>query len=143
MGYFKELPYSSTPIPKVMWWYILKTNYKGTINAELCDKLLDGKLKIFFDKYPNQLSNGVELFLDGTTNISEDEASFFEEDLRGMIFMGLHSHSNKEVRKRKYAEQFAKTAQNKRRKAEKRANRLVKIAKKKGLVKSIDEVFHD
>ena len=111
MGYFKELPYSSTPIPKVMWWYILKTNYKETINAELCDKLLDGKLKIFFDKYPNQLSNGVELFLDGTTNISEDEASFFEEELRGM---GLHSHSNKEVRKRKYAEQFAKTAQNKR-----------------------------
>ncbi len=57
--------------------------------------------------------------------------------------MGLHSHSNKEVRKRKYAEQFAKTAENKRRKAEKRANRLVKIAKKKGLVKSIDEVFYD
>ena len=57
--------------------------------------------------------------------------------------MGLHSHSNKEVRKKKYAEQFAKTAENKRRKAEKRANRLVKIAKKKGLVKSIDEVSND
>lgn len=34
--------------------------------------------------------------------------------------MGLHSKSNKEVRKRKYAEQFAKTVQNKKRKALKR-----------------------
>ena len=65
------------------------TNYKGTINAELCDKLLDGKLKTFFDKYPNQLSNGVEMFLDGTTNISEDEASFFEKELRGDEFYGI------------------------------------------------------
>lgn len=35
--------------------------------------------------------------------------------------MGTHSKSNKEVRKRKYAEQFAKTAENKKRKAKKRA----------------------
>ena len=31
--------------------------------------------------------------------------------------MGLHSESNKEVRKKKYAEQFAKTMSNKKRKA--------------------------
>lgn len=40
--------------------------------------------------------------------------------------MGLHSHSNKEVRKRKYADQFAKTLANKKRKAEKRLKRLGK-----------------
>lgn len=34
--------------------------------------------------------------------------------------MGDHHKSNKEVRKRKYAEQFAKTEANKRRKAKKR-----------------------
>lgn len=33
--------------------------------------------------------------------------------------MGLHSKSNKEVRKRKYAEQFAKTAENKKEKQKK------------------------
>lgn len=38
--------------------------------------------------------------------------------------MGLHHKSNKENRKRKYAEQFARTAENKKRKAEKRAKRL-------------------
>lgn len=37
--------------------------------------------------------------------------------------MGLHSKSNKEIRKRKYAEQFAKTAENKKRKALKRENK--------------------
>ena len=40
--------------------------------------------------------------------------------------MGTHHKSNKEVRKRKYAEQFAKTAENKRRKAEKRAKKFSK-----------------
>lgn len=38
--------------------------------------------------------------------------------------MGLHTKSNKEVRKRKYAEQFARTSANKKRKAEKRAKKL-------------------
>lgn len=40
--------------------------------------------------------------------------------------MGLHSKSNKEVRKRKYQEQYNRTAENKRRKAEKRARKLGK-----------------
>ena len=34
--------------------------------------------------------------------------------------MGLHSKSNRETRKRKYAEQFGKTLENKKRKALKR-----------------------
>ncbi len=38
--------------------------------------------------------------------------------------MGRHEKSNREVRKRKYKEQFAKTAENKRRKAEKRKKKL-------------------
>ena len=38
--------------------------------------------------------------------------------------MGLHSKSNKETRKRKYAEQFARTAENKKRKALKREKRF-------------------
>lgn len=38
--------------------------------------------------------------------------------------MGLHSKSNKEARKRKYAEQFARTAENKKRKALKREKRF-------------------
>lgn len=41
--------------------------------------------------------------------------------------MGLHSKSNKEVRKRKYAEQFAKTEANKKRKAMKRNKKSEKI----------------
>jgi len=40
--------------------------------------------------------------------------------------MGLHSHSNKEVRKRKYADQFAKTTANKERKLKKHNEKLVK-----------------
>jgi len=40
--------------------------------------------------------------------------------------MGTHHKSNKEVRKRKYAEQFAKTTQNKKRKQEKRLRKLEK-----------------
>ena len=40
--------------------------------------------------------------------------------------MGTHSKSNREVRKRKYAEQFARTAENKKRKAEKREKKLKK-----------------
>ena len=40
--------------------------------------------------------------------------------------MGLHSKSNRETRKRKYTEQFARTAENKKRKAEKRKKKLEK-----------------
>ena len=40
--------------------------------------------------------------------------------------MGDHHKSNKEVRKRKYTEQFAKTEANKKRKAQKRARKLNK-----------------
>ncbi len=40
--------------------------------------------------------------------------------------MGLHEKSNREVRKRKYAEQFSKTVENKKRKAIKRQKRLGK-----------------
>lgn len=40
--------------------------------------------------------------------------------------MGTHHKSNKEVRKRKYAEQFARTAENKKRKEEKRQKKLEK-----------------
>lgn len=40
--------------------------------------------------------------------------------------MGLHHKSDKEKRKRKYADQFAKTAENKKRKAEKRKKKLGK-----------------
>ena len=40
--------------------------------------------------------------------------------------MGDHHKSNKEVRKRKYAEQFAKTEANKKRKALKRERKLNK-----------------
>ena len=45
--------------------------------------------------------------------------------------MGDHHKSNKEVRKRKYAEQFAKTAENKKRKAEKRQREIDKRKSKK------------
>lgn len=43
--------------------------------------------------------------------------------------MGLHSKSNKEVRKRRYAEQFIRTEANKKRKAERRQKRLEKNKK--------------
>ncbi len=41
-------------------------------------------------------------------------------EMAGGNNMGLHHKSNKEVRKRKYQEQFARTEANKKRKAEKR-----------------------
>ena len=40
--------------------------------------------------------------------------------------MGDHHKSNREARKRKYAEQFARTEANKKRKAEKRKRKLEK-----------------
>ena len=46
--------------------------------------------------------------------------------------MGTHSKSNKETRKRKYAEQFAKTEANKKRKALKRERKLIKNKNNKG-----------
>jgi len=45
--------------------------------------------------------------------------------------MGMHKNSDHEKRKRKYAEQFAKTAENKRRKAEKRQRQIKKRREKK------------
>ena len=45
--------------------------------------------------------------------------------------MGLHSHSNKEVRKRKYTEQYAKTVANKKREEEKRQAKLEKRREKR------------
>lgn len=45
--------------------------------------------------------------------------------------MGMHKNSDHEKRKRKYAEQFAKTAENKRRKAEKRQRQIKKRKEKK------------
>jgi len=45
--------------------------------------------------------------------------------------MGLHSKSDKEKRKRKYAEQFARTKANKERKAKKRIERMNKNDKRK------------
>lgn len=44
--------------------------------------------------------------------------------------MGDHHKSNKEVRKRKYAEQFAKTEANKRRKAKQREKKFNKNKEK-------------
>lgn len=41
--------------------------------------------------------------------------------------MGLHSKSNKETRKKKYAAQFERTVANKKRKAEKRAKKYAKV----------------
>ena len=46
--------------------------------------------------------------------------------LMGGRKMGQHSKSNKETRKRKYADQFAKTAENKKRKQEKRERKYGK-----------------
>ena len=45
--------------------------------------------------------------------------------------MGDHHKSNKEIRKRKYTEQYNITAQNKKRKAKKREERLAKRAKER------------
>lgn len=45
--------------------------------------------------------------------------------------MGDHHKSNKEVRKRKYAEQFARTTANKKRKEAKRQRELEKRKNKK------------
>lgn len=43
--------------------------------------------------------------------------------MRGVNKMGLHTKSDKEKRKRKYAEQFARTKANKERRAKKRENK--------------------
>ena len=45
--------------------------------------------------------------------------------------MGQHHKSNKEVRKRKYAEQFNKTANNKKTKAGKREKKLQKAKERR------------
>ena len=45
--------------------------------------------------------------------------------------MGDHHKSNREVRKRKYAEQFTRTERNKKRKSEKRQRKLDKRRIKK------------
>ena len=45
----------------------------------------------------------------------------------GGMKMGDHHKSNKEVRKRKYAEQFAKTAANKKRREEQRRKKHEKM----------------
>lgn len=57
--------------------------------------------------------------------------SIIKELIEGGFFMGDHHKSNREVRKRKYTNQFAITEANKKRKAEKLMRKLEKRRKKK------------
>lgn len=76
--YFKNGEEGKTPIPKIIYWYALKTNYYGALSAEYCNKVLNNELKNFFEKYPEELHNKVLLDWRGNNNITEEEKQFYE-----------------------------------------------------------------
>lgn len=71
--YFKNGYEGGTPIPKVILWYAEKTKYKGVLNANYANELLNNQLKDFFDKYPEELHNIAMLSFLGQNNITEEE----------------------------------------------------------------------
>ena len=71
--YFKNDYTGGTPIPKVILWYAIKTDYKGSLNAYYANELLNNQLKDFFDKYPEELHNIASINWTGHNNITEEE----------------------------------------------------------------------
>lgn len=80
--YFKNEYKSGTPVPKVIWWYALKINYKGAINSKYCNNLLNNELKDFFEKYPEELNNSLSMYGNWQTNITKQEESFYNKEIK-------------------------------------------------------------
>ena len=74
------------PIPKVIWWYVLETHYKGILNAKKCNELYNNELKEFFKKHPEELWNKVDVnFIDYSTNITKEEKRFYKKEIFGGV----------------------------------------------------------
>lgn len=71
-----------TPIPKVIYWYALETRYKGALDANYCNKLLNLDLKEFFEKYPKELTNAVLLNCKEETNITNEDKKFYKKEIK-------------------------------------------------------------
>lgn len=80
--YFKNGYEGGTPIPKAMYWYAISTKYDGVLNADKCNELLNGRLKKFFEKYPQELFEPV-LFTGfwGNTNITDNDIKFYKKEI--------------------------------------------------------------
>lgn len=83
--HFKNYQDTSKPIPKVILWYAIQTNYKGILNAEYVNKLFNNKLKEFFEKYPDELYNDSHVDWCGRNDITEKESKFYYEKLKDKI----------------------------------------------------------
>lgn len=71
--YFENDYQGGTPIPRAMWWYINEIGYKGIVNAELCNELLNNEMKEFFEKYPEELT--------ASRPITEQDVKFYKKEL--------------------------------------------------------------
>lgn len=80
--YFQNEYKNGTPVPKVIWWYAITTNYKGAVNAEYCNNLLNNQLNNFFNKYPNELNNPVSIYGNWQTNITEQDKEFYSQEIK-------------------------------------------------------------
>ena len=80
--YFKNEYKSGTPVPKVIWWYALKNNYKGAIDSEYCNNLLNNELKEFFEKHAEELTNKVLFNLMGENNITKEDVKFYKKEIK-------------------------------------------------------------
>ena len=71
--YFKNDYQGRASIPKAMWWYINEIGYKGIINAEFCNNLLNNEMKDSFEKYPEELTT--------SRPITEEDIKFYKKEL--------------------------------------------------------------
>lgn len=80
--YFKNEYKSGTPIPKVIWWYALKINYKGALDADYCNNLINNELKDFFEKYPKELNNSLSMHGNWENNITKQDEEFYNKEIK-------------------------------------------------------------
>lgn len=83
--YFKNGYEGGTPIPKVMWWYMIETKDKSCLNAQKANELYNNDLRAFFERHPEELYNKVDVdFIHQTfkTNITEQDVKFFRKEIK-------------------------------------------------------------
>ena len=83
--YFKDGYEGGTPIPKVIWWYAIETNYTGPLNALKCNEWYNNDLKVFFERHPEELYNIADIDFAHRTfasNMTDEEREFYRKEIK-------------------------------------------------------------
>lgn len=83
---FRDGYEGGTPIPKVMWWYMIETHDTSALNAAKANELYNNELKDFFKRHPEELHNIVNVdFIHGrtfTTNMTNEDIELFKKEIK-------------------------------------------------------------